>query len=95
MCKSLPKWIKASLRATARDASFCHEVAQGTVRRSPEKEPRGGRSVRLVHAHEVSGRVVGEQRFDVELHQLPTTRHTIDHAFGGDPPARSAWTLAL
>ena len=26
MCKSFQNWIKPSLRATVRDASFCHDV---------------------------------------------------------------------
>jgi hypothetical protein len=53
------------------------EAQDCTIHGQAEKEPRRAGATRLVHTHDVSGGVVGEQRFDVELHQVAVANQTV------------------
>jgi hypothetical protein len=58
------------------------EAPQRAVARHPEKKPRGVGAAGLVHAQQVSPRVVREQRLDMEPHQVAMIRH---HAAEASP----------
>ena len=59
------------------DVKIVSKAPHGAIVRDPDEETRSGRSIGLVHADELTFRVVREERFDVEPHQFARTQFDI------------------